>query len=81
MSAVTPCPIAVPEDRLDDLRARLALTRWPEAETVADWSQGSPLARVRALCDYWRERYDWRRCESMLNQWNPHRTLLPRPFS
>ena len=73
---IVPAPIAVPERQLDDLRARLALTRWPEAETVRDWSQGAPLARVQALCAYWRDRYDWRRCEAMLNGWNPHRTVL-----
>jgi epoxide hydrolase len=42
--AVLPDPIAVPERELDDLRERLARTRWPERETVGDWSQGAPLA-------------------------------------
>lgn len=76
MDLVTPAPIAVPERQLDDLRARLTLTRWPEPETVGDWSQGAPLARVQALCAFWRDGYDWRRCEAMLNGWNPHRTVL-----
>ena len=73
---VIPAPIAVPERQLEDLGARLALTRWLEAETVRDWSQGAPLAGVQALCAYWRDRYEWRRCEAMLNSWNPQRTLL-----
>ena len=73
---VAPAPITIPERQLDDLRARLALTRWPEAETVKDWSQGTPLARVQALSAYWRDHYDWHRCEAMLNAWNPHRTVL-----
>ena len=45
----------------------LADTRWPEQETVGDWSQGAPLAKVRALCEHWRAGYDWRRCEARLN--------------
>ena len=56
------------EDRaLADLRERLTRTRWPERETVEDWSQGVPLAWLQALCRHWREGYDWRRCEARLN--------------
>ena len=69
-------PIEVPEAALSELRARLSMTRWPEAEPVADWSQGAPLAKVQALCEYWREQYDWRRCETVLNRWSPHRTTI-----
>ncbi len=69
-------PIHVPEDEIEDLQRRLARTRWPEREPVSDWSQGVPLAKVQALCEYWREHYDWRRCEAMLNSWNPHRTVI-----
>jgi pimeloyl-ACP methyl ester carboxylesterase len=65
--AITPFVLNVPQDDLDDLQRRLAHTRWPERETVDDWSQGAPLAKVRALCDYWRTAYDWRRCEARLN--------------
>lgn len=57
----------IPQEALDDLRARLAATRWPEAELVADWSQGAPLAKIKSLVEYWRTNYDWRRCESALN--------------
>jgi pimeloyl-ACP methyl ester carboxylesterase len=71
-----PFPIDVPEAALDDLRDRLARTRWPERETVADWSQGIPLAYVQELCGYWRERYDWRRCETALNGWGSSRAQL-----
>ena len=68
MSAdITPYRIDIDEAELDDLRARLARTRYPEAETVDDWSQGIPLAYVRELCDYWRDGYDWRVTESRLN--------------
>ena len=56
-----PFRIDVPEAELRDLRERLARTRWPEAETVDDWSQGVPLAYMRELCGYWADGYDWRR--------------------
>jgi len=66
---IRPFHLAIPDLQLDDLRTRLAATRWPECETVGDWSQGVPLGRVKALCDYWRTDYDWRRCEAALNGW------------
>ncbi len=74
--SIEPFTLAVPQQELDDLGRRLALTRWPDRETVGDWSQGAPLQKVRALCDYWRDRYDWRRCAAMLNGWSQHRTSL-----
>jgi pimeloyl-ACP methyl ester carboxylesterase len=66
-TAVTPFKVAVPEDDLVDLRRRLAAARWPEKETVDDWSQGVPLAWLRDLTAYWADGYDWRRCEAALN--------------
>ena len=75
-AAVHAAPIDISEDELLDLRRRLAETRWPERETVSDWSQGAPLDRVRALCGHWLQHYDWRRCEAMLNGWNPQSTEL-----
>ena len=65
---VTPFRIEIPQDRLDDLRERLARTRWPEAETVTDWSQGVPLSYLRELCGYWADGYDWRATERQLNR-------------
>ena len=64
---IEPFHLAVPQSELDDLRSRLARTCWPERETVHDWSQGAPLEKVQALCAYWQDHYDWRRCEAMLN--------------
>lgn len=69
-------PIQISEAELVDLNRRLTEARWPDRETVGDWSQGVPLDRMRALCDYWRDGYDWRRCETMLNGWNPKATTL-----
>ena len=64
---VEPFRIEIPQDALGDLRERLARTRWPEAETVTDWSQGVPLSYLRELCRYWAEGYDWRATERRLN--------------
>ena len=66
-----PFRIEVPEHALDDLRDRLRRTRWPESETVDDWSQGIPLAYMRDLCAYWAEEYDWRATEARLGG-HPH---------
>jgi pimeloyl-ACP methyl ester carboxylesterase len=61
---------------LEDLKRRLRDTRWPEHEPVNDWSQGVPLAKQRALIDYWRDRYDWRRAEAALNRFPQYRTTI-----
>ncbi len=76
MTSIEPYRLAIPEAQLDDLRARLALTRWPEAELVDDWSQGVPLETMQALIAYWRDRYDWRRCEAQLNAWGQYTTEI-----
>ena len=67
MTEIRPFAIAVPQEQLDDLHRRLDMTRWPEKETVDDWSQGTPLTVLRALAGYWRDGYDWRACEARLN--------------
>jgi pimeloyl-ACP methyl ester carboxylesterase len=74
--AVVPFRIAIPEAELDDLRDRLHRTRWPEAETVDDWSQGIPLAYVQELCAYWADGYDWRVTEARLNGLGQFRTKI-----
>ena len=74
--AIRPYRIEVADAALDDLRARLSRTRFPEAETVDDWSQGIPLAYVRELCAYWRNSYDWRRIEARLNALPQFKTEL-----
>jgi len=71
-----PFHIEIPEADLRDLRERLARTRWPESETVGDWSQGVPLVYLKELCDYWAERYDWRATESRLNALPQFRTVI-----
>ncbi len=66
-----PFTIDIPQPVLNDLRTRLALTRFPEKETVDDWDQGIPLSYVQELTAYWHDHYDWRRCEVALNAY-PH---------
>lgn len=73
---VEPFHLAVPQADLDDLHDRLLRTRWPDRETVSDGSQGPPLAKLKALVDRWRQGYDWRRCEALLNGWGQNRTVI-----
>ena len=65
--AIHPFRIDIPEEALVDLRRRLAATRWPEKETVADESQGVQLATIQELVRYWQTDYDWRKVEARLN--------------
>jgi pimeloyl-ACP methyl ester carboxylesterase len=65
--AIRPFTVSIPEEKLVDLRRRIAATQWPEKETVADQSQGVPLATMRELARYWATEYDWRKCEATLN--------------
>jgi len=65
--AIRPFHIAIPEADLVDLRQRLAATRWSDKETVADDSQGVPLAMLQDLVRYWQTGYDWREVEARLN--------------
>ena len=65
--AIRPFNVHVPEETLVDLRRRLAATRWPDNETVADQSQGVQLATMKELVRYWRTDYDWRKAEAKLN--------------
>lgn len=62
-----PYRVHVPDQALDDLRERLARTRWPEPETVPDASQGAQLQKVQDLCRTWGTSYDWRRFENQIN--------------
>ena len=62
-----PFTIDIRQSPLDDLKARLALTRYPEKEIVEDWDQGIPLTYVQEVAAYWAKDYDWRRCEAALN--------------
>jgi epoxide hydrolase len=73
---ITPFRVDIPEADIEDLRERLRRTRWPEAETVDDWSQGTPLAYTRELCRYWLEEYDWPAAQARLNRFPQFRTAI-----
>lgn len=75
-SSIHPFKLSIAQSTLDDLQMRLRLTRWPDKETVSDWSQGVPLAAIRELCEYWQTKYDWRRCESLLNSYPQFTTTI-----
>jgi pimeloyl-ACP methyl ester carboxylesterase len=71
-----PHRIHIPQADIDDLRARLRNTRWPEKETVDDWTQGTPLAYLQELCGTWAEQYDWRALEERLNSYDQFTTEI-----
>jgi len=64
---IRPFHVDIADAALEDLRRRIAATKWPEKETVADESQGVPLAMIQTLARYWMTDYDWRKCEARLN--------------
>src|SRR5262249_17378132 len=66
-SEIRPFHVDVPEEELADLCRRIAATRWPEKETVADQSQGVQLATIQDLARYWAPDYAFRRAEARLN--------------
>ena len=86
--SIRPFTFNAPQAKLDELRRRIAATQWPEKETVADQSQGVPLATMQELARYWATDYDWRKAEAKLNALPQFMTddrrarhsLHPRPF-
>jgi pimeloyl-ACP methyl ester carboxylesterase len=65
---VRPFTVAISDSEIEDLKQRLAKTRWPNPETVPDWSQGVRVENAKSLIDYWEREYNWRRFESELNR-------------
>ena len=74
--AVEPFSVSVSQAAIDDLKRRLKFTRWPEQETVRDWSQGVPLEKAQALIAHWHDKYDWRRFEARINAIPQYRTQI-----
>ena len=72
-TAIRPFRVDVPQAELDDLRDRLARTRWPDDYEGVGWDYGADLATMKELATYWRDGYDWRRQEAYLNSF-PHFT-------
>jgi epoxide hydrolase len=65
---IEPFKIEIAQSELDDLRDRLARTRWPSELAGAGWSRGAPIGYLRELAEYWRAEYDWRQHEARLNR-------------
>jgi hypothetical protein len=68
-TTIRPFRIEVPEEDLEDLRRRIAATRWPDRETVPDRLRGAQLDELQELVRYWGTDYDWRKGEAKLNAW------------
>jgi len=75
-SSIRPFRANVPEAAVVDLKRRLAATRWPDKETVADASQGAQLAKLQELVRYWGTEYDWRKGEARLNAFPQFKTKI-----
>ncbi len=73
---VQPFRIEIPQAHLDDLRDRLARTRWPDELPGVGWSRGVPLDYLRDVADYWRSSYDWRSQEAQLNEFPQFTTAI-----
>lgn len=73
---IAPFTVEIPQSAIADLNRRIDMTRWPEKETVDDWSQGVPLAALQDFVDYWRHGYDWYACQQMLNYWGMFETEI-----
>ena len=66
-NAIRPFRVSIPEEALVDMLRRIKATRFPEKETVSNFSQGVQLAFIQALARYWATDYNWWRCEAQLN--------------
>jgi pimeloyl-ACP methyl ester carboxylesterase len=76
MATPEPFTFVFSDDEVADLRERLARTRWPERETVDDWSQGVPRAYLQELCRYWAEEYDFAAARARLNAFPQYRLAV-----
>jgi epoxide hydrolase len=73
---IRPFRIDIPQADLDDLRERLARTRWPDQLPGVGWTRGVPLDYLQGLAGYWADGYDWRRQEAKLNQYPQFTTTI-----
>lgn len=76
MSAIRPFKIDIAQSEIDDLKDRLRKTRWPEKETVEDWSQGVPMGYHREFCQHWADSYDWYNTQDRLNRFAQYKTSI-----
>lgn len=73
---ISPFQINIPQQAIDDLRTRLAMTRWPDQVPDTAWRYGSDTAYIKELCRYWAEEYDWRKHEAALNAFPQFTTAI-----
>jgi len=73
---IRPFSLDIPQTQLDDLRARLANTRWPDELPGVGWSRGVPVGYLKELAEYWRDRFDWRAQEAAINRYRQHITTI-----
>src|ERR1700738_2081029 len=76
MKQMQPFTISVPQSVLDDLKIRLAQTRWTDEPENAGWGYGTNPAYLRELVDYWQNTYDWRKQESLLNSFPQYKAEI-----
>ncbi|KAK5070453.1 hypothetical protein LTR64_000124 [Lithohypha guttulata] len=76
MADIAPYHIKIPDSALNDLKARLALAKFPDELDQAGWDLGSPLGDVKRLVAYWKDKYDWRKTEAELNKYPQYTTLI-----
>jgi pimeloyl-ACP methyl ester carboxylesterase len=74
--SIEPFRIQIPDSTLEDLRARLARTRWPDDYANEQWQYGANTAYMKSLCAYWEREYDWRAAEAEMNRWPQFRTTI-----
>ena len=76
MTNSRPFRVDIPQSQLDDLKTRLANTRWPDELPGVGWSRGVPVDYLREVADHWRTGYDWRAQEAALNRYPQHLTTI-----
>jgi pimeloyl-ACP methyl ester carboxylesterase len=76
MSEIRSFNLDVPETEIDELKARLNHARWPDSETVDDWTQGVPINYHREFCEYWASDYNWYDTQDRLNKYPQYKTTI-----
>ena len=73
---IRPFRIEITDVTLDDLRDRLGRTRFPDQLEASGWENGTELSYLRELCAYWRDKFDWRAQEALLNRFDQYKTEI-----
>ena len=76
MDQIRKFELDIPQVQIDDLKERLNHSRWPDSETVADWTQGVPIEYHREFCKYWANEYNWYKTQKRLNSYPQYKTKI-----